>query len=110
MYIQYKTRIIDVANTRHRNFSFTNFQPNEVLEFIPIGCLFAILICRFLYNRNVKFKMWALEMYVCVCVSEIWCPVLTEERTLRVSENRMLRKAVGHKWEEEIDSRLHKTV
>ena len=50
------------------------------------------------------------NLCVCVCVCEIWCLVLIEERTLRVSENRMLRKAVRHKCEEEIDSRLQKIV
>jgi len=48
-------------------------------------------------SRNIKIKGMQDYNIVCCCV---WSNTLREERRLRVTENRVLRKMFGHKRDE----------
>ena len=54
-----------------------------------------------LLSKNINIKMYrTIILPVVLCGCETWSLTLTEERSLRVSENRVLRRIFGPKRDE----------
>ena len=59
------------------------------------------LLSSSLLSKNLKIRIYrTVILHVVLYGCEIWSPTLREERRLRVSENRMLRRIFGPKRDE----------
>ena len=58
------------------------------------------LLSSSLPSKNLKIKIYRTIALPVVCGCETWSLTLREERRLRVSENRVLRRVFGPRWDE----------
>jgi hypothetical protein len=69
---------------------------------------FAVVKCENLASKNLKMKIYRIVISPFVLfVCETWSLTLREERRLRVSENRVLRRTFGPKGDEVEWRKLH---